>query len=269
MGAAASTATATNIAQLNASSSVSTSESCSTVQSIAVAETTIVINNLTCGGDLIVAPTKVTQQSNCLNNSTVAVISKVIADQIATSTTKAGVAIPFTISAAVSNSSNFVDIANNISAFIQASCNNQQILNLGKRTFQVGDVVASGDCNIFPLEADQATMCINDIQTSILNDVESRQTAEATATSGLDLADLIKGIIAILALLLLLLIVIPIVITAFTGGTIKNIFTSKKTGQSIGELKGILSGLKAQAEGRAQAAAQGAAQAVQAVPPPA
>lgn len=222
-------------------------QSCAATQFTEFKETTVNIDYANCGGGFTLGEITNRQEASCDNTAEVAVLSKVLVDQTAEATSKAGPGF----GSAIANSNNFSDVQNNINAVMQSSCNNSQQTVIGARVFNIGKLIAGGDCDIANSNFTQQSACINNIQASITNDSSISQMAKATATSGLDLGALLGILIAIAVILMIVFLGIPFMLTVTTGGAAKKALKSggglfNSGGVPVSELKATLSGLQAQ-----------------------
>ena len=180
------TATASNIALLEANTNVSTQESCNNAQIINADSVSVTIGTVNC--ELFnLGNITATSQAVCNQYQEIAVLSKVLADQIAASEASTGLGV---FSQATANASSFVDVQNNISVLLAASCTNSQKVNIGKRSFTAG-ILTGKACNIFNGAFSQEAACIQTLKSDITNTTEVSQTTTAKATAGLDLGQLI------------------------------------------------------------------------------
>lgn len=247
MGTSASSL-ASNVSRLSANTNVSTVQSCNATQITKFAPTTVIIDTAQCGGGFSLGNITNTQVASCDNSTELAVLSKVLVDQTAEATSKAG---PGIFDTARANSNNFSDIQNNINAIMQSSCNNSQQTVIGERIFKIGALKAGGDCDIANANFTQQSACINSIQASLTNDSSLSQMAKATATAGLDLGALMGILIAIAVILMVVFMGIPFMLTVTTGGAAKNALKSggglfHSGGAPLSELRATLSELQAQ-----------------------
>ncbi len=247
MGTTASSLSS-NVSRLSANTDISTVQSCSATQFTRFEPTTVNINTAECGGDFTLGNISNTQVASCKNSTELAVLSKVLVDQSAKATSKAGIGIMTT---AVANANNFSDVQNNINALMQSSCNNSQQAVVAARVFNIGTLKAGGDCNIANSNFTQQSACINDIMATLTNDSTVSQTAEASATAGLDLGALLGILIAIVVIIMLVFLGIPFMLTVTAGGKASGALKSAgglfhSGGPPISELRATLSELQAQ-----------------------
>ena len=223
-------------------------QSCNATQFTEFKKTTVNIDYASCGDNFILGNITNRQEASCDNTAEVAVLSKVLVDQTAEATSKAGIGA---FSTAIANSNNYSDVQNNINAVMQSSCNNSQQTVVGARVFNIGRLEVGGTCDIANSNFTQQSACINNIQASLTNDSTISQMAKATATAGLDLGALMGILIAIAVILMIVFLGIPFMLTVTTGGAAKKALTSggglfHSGGVPIAELKATLAGLQAQ-----------------------
>ena len=247
MGSSASSL-ASNVSRISANTNVSTVQTCNATQYTEFSPTTVIIDTIDCGGHATIGEITNSQVASCDNSTEVAVLSKVLVDQTAEATSKAG---PGLFDTAKANANNFSDVQNNINAIMQSSCNNSQVTVIGERVFNIGKLKAGGDCSIANSNFTQQSACINSIQASLTNDNTISQTATATATAGLDLGALLGILIAIAVILMVVFLGIPFMLTVTTGGAAKNALKSggglfHSGGTPLSELRATLSELQAQ-----------------------
>jgi hypothetical protein len=234
MGGQLSVATADNIARLRNNTSVVSTQNCYNSQVTKVADTNMIINNFECTGNTSLGDFSVTSKASCSQYQDISILSKAIADQMATSEASNGLGY---LNAAIARSSNIVDIQNNIAASIASNCTNSQKTEIGNRSITINGFWGRGDCSIFNIGITAEQACVNNTTLDITNDSETKQTAQSTAKNGIDLGQLL--------LILLLL---------FGGGTFFSIFCiiikfvlkgsqPPKPKVSISALKAELSGL--------------------------
>jgi hypothetical protein len=226
MGAANSAiATAENIALLEANTNVSSQESCNNNQVIDAGEISVSIGQVNCGifelGNITA-----TSQAVCNQYQEIAVLSKVMADQLAAAEAATGLGL---FENAQANASSFVQVQNNIATLLAASCTNSQKVSLGKRSFTAG-VLSGESCKIFNGAFSQEAACIQTLKADISNVTEVSQTTTAKATAGLDLGQLI---------LFLLLLFGGGALLAILGAIIKAIITGGGRAASAAESSGL------------------------------
>lgn len=218
MGAQVSKATSSNIADIQANTNVSTLESCGAQQIIVTQNETIIIGNINCGGDINVGNVTASQAATCNNQQQVSVLSKVVADQTATSTAKNGLGF---LNAAIATADNYIDLQNNITAIMQSNCQNIQNITVGQRTFTAQNINSPGTCNIFNDNFTQNSVCLNNIIADITNSNDTNQSASATASNGVDLSGLLLILIVILAIILVIVLAPLFLFSGILGGGVK------------------------------------------------
>lgn len=186
-------ATASNISLLSANTAVSSQESCNNNQVIEAGKLEVYIGEVDCGifefGNITA-----TSRAVCNQYSEVAVTSKVLADQTASS--EAIASLLGLMENATANASNYVQVQNNIAALLAASCTNSQKVNLGERSFTAGRITGN-ECRIFNGEFSQEAACLQTVKANIENSSTTNQTATAKATAGTDLGQLILFLLLI------------------------------------------------------------------------
>lgn len=242
MGAAnSSRAFASAVARLQANTNVSSNASCSASQSVTLKGGTFLIDKIDCKGKITVGSVKSNQTAVCNNQTQVAILSKIISDQAATSEAASG--IGSILNDASANSNTFVDIQNNVSAILLSSCSSEQTVTIENRTFKIGTITGEKDCDLLGTETNQQAMCINNIQADITNDTTNKQTADAKATAGADLGQILGILIAICVIMMLAMLFIPFMKTVTMGGNASNMLKSGE--ESISTLRATLNALKA------------------------
>jgi hypothetical protein len=239
MGAQQSIASSENYANLSANTNVAVNESCSAQQSILAQPETIVIGTIKCD-DQQIGNVTVAQQATCQNQQQVSILSKVVADQTANSIARNQ--FPSSLfSQAIAESSNFVDVQNNVAAIMQSTCNNAQNVTVGKRSLNVGAITGK-TCDIFNTDITQNSICLQNIQADITNSTETNQTATATASNGIDLGQLLALLLVLLLFIVLIILVVPLGIFGGLGKFITGTASGsvKVAGLSVKEAAGVL-----------------------------
>lgn len=147
-------------------------------------------------------------------------LSKIVADQAAKTNSSTGLGF---LDSAIAESSTFIDMQNNIAAFMAASCYNSQRITVGTQNYNIGSIVSKSSCALFNSSFSQNSACVNDIIASFTNTNDLSQVASATATAGLDLS-------SILAILVVILIILAIVFIA------PGLFTATIGGKALGKI---------------------------------
>lgn len=203
MGAANSAvAISTNIAKISQNTNVSSQLACNNSQVINVDGSTITVGNVNCSGKFIAGNIQATSVATCNQYQDIAVTSKVTADQMAASVAKSGIGV---FDSATANSSNYIDVQNNLTTIMASSCINSQDISIGKRIFTAGNITGR-DCEIFNDNFSQNAACVQTLKADITNSSDIKQTADSKATAGLDLGDIIALLIAICVMIVLLMI---------------------------------------------------------------
>ena len=219
-------ATASNIALLQANTQVASQESCNNNQIVSYGPTKVTLGTVYCT-DLNVGNITATSQAVCNQYSEIAILSKVMADQLATAESLASL-LGFG-EQALANASSYVNVQNNIAAIMAASCTNSQKVNVEERSFTAG-VISGETCNIFNGAFTQEAACLQTLKADIQNTTEVSQTTNAKATAGLDLGQLI---------LFLLLLFGGGALLAVFGAVIKAIITGGGRVSSAAESAGL------------------------------
>ena len=201
MGGNASKATSSNIAKISQNTNVSSQLACNNSQVVNVDQDTITVGNVNCG-TFKAGNISATSVATCNQYQDIAVTSKVTADQLASSLAKSGIGI---FDSAIANSSNYIDVQNNLTTIMASSCINSQKINIGKRIFTAGNITGQ-DCEIFNDNFSQNAACIQTIKADITNSSDIKQTADSKAIAGIDLGDLIMFLILICVMIVLLMI---------------------------------------------------------------
>lgn len=222
MGANLSIATATAVANISANTVVNSSETCAANQSVAFGPLQVTIANISCG-QINIGGKTVQQNATCNNAQQIAVISKIVADQTAKTNSSTGLGF---LNAAIAESDTFIDMQNNIAAYMSASCANNQLITVQTQVYTIGNITGQ-QCNIAASGFSQQSSCINNIQAQIQNSNQLTQTAEATATAGVDLGELLAFAVIVLLILAAIFIGIPFLGAAMTGKGIKDVLTGK------------------------------------------
>ena len=233
MGGQLSVATSSNIANIQANTNVATNESCGAQQFITIQGETIVIGTINCAGGINLGNVTSSQVATCNNQQQVSVLSKVVADQTATSKATNGLGF---LNAAIATAQNYIDVQNNITAIMQSSCQNMQNVTVGLRTMTAQNIISQGTCNIFSDSFTQNSACLNNIIADITNSTDTNQSASATASNGLDLGQLIILLILILVILLVLLILPFLLFSGILGGAVKTVGGVGRAGGATAEL---------------------------------
>lgn len=249
MGGALSTgnnasATAANYSLLNANTNVASQESCNNSQVINYDKTTATFGSINCD-TFTFGKTVVTAKQTCNQYAQIAVLAKVIADQSAKTEASSGIGF---LNQSKSNSSNYIQVQNNIETIIASSCTNSQKINVQTRSFTAGSI-SGNQCDIFSDSLSQEAFCIQTVLADIANNVETSQDAEAKATAGLDLQQVILFLILICVVLFVFTLCAAVIRAMLRGGSSKDILKSSggifgSGGASISELRAKLSSLK-------------------------
>ena len=199
-------------------------ETCNNTQDVQIAASSYVVNGqITCEGGVYIGNNSVIALQSCDQQAQVSVLSKIIADQTATSNAKSGIALG--LDAAYANATNFVDVTNNISAFLAANCMNNQKVSIGVRNYRIDATINSkGACYIGDNTVSQTAACVQNLIGDFVNDSESSQIASSTASAGFDLAEVLKYLMY-LCLAVCLLMLMYIILKA-------SLKTSSKTSSS-------------------------------------
>ena len=215
-----STAIADAVANISANTTVNSNESCAASQDITFNRLNVVIGSINCGGPISLGNISVLQNAQCSNNQQISVLSKIVADQAAKTNSSTGLGF---LDSAIAESSTFIDMQNNIAAFMNATCYNSQKITVGSQNYNIGSIVSKSSCSLFNSAFSQNSACVNDIIASFTNTNDLSQVASATAAAGLDLS-------SILAILVVILIILAIVFIA------PGLFTASIGGKSLGKI---------------------------------
>lgn len=238
-------ATSSNISLLQANTNVSTQESCNNNQIIDSASVKVTVGTVNCT-NLLVGNVTATSKATCNQYAEIAVMSKVLADQVASSESTANLLGLF--EQAQANANNYVQVQNNVAALLAASCTNSQKVNIGDRSFTAG-IINGETCEIFNGAFSQEAACLQTLKADITNTTEVSQTAVAKATAGTDLGQLILFLLLIFGggfLLMLFAALVKAILTGGLGGATKSASSGLfgSGGLSIAELTAKRNGLR-------------------------
>jgi len=191
----------TNIAKISQNTNVSSQQSCNNSQVINVAPVTVQVGNINCK-DFKLGNVTASSVATCDQYQDVAVTAKVTADQLAQSLAKTGIGL---FDSALANSSNYIDVQNNMSVIIASSCINSQDISIAARILTAGNITGE-QCDIFNSNFTQNAACIQTIKADITNSTDVKQTADSKAIAGLDIGDLIALIIAMCVMVVIMMI---------------------------------------------------------------
>ena len=231
-----SDSTASAIGLIANNTNVASQESCNNSQIIQSDKTTFVAGNIECE-DFSVGNVTATSAATCEQYNQVAILSKVVADQTATSEAATGIGL---FDGASSQANTFIDVQNNISAIIAASCTNSQKINIGERSFTAGNI-SGRKCNIFNDLFTQEAACLQTLEADITNSTETSQTAKSKATSGLDLGQIILFLVVLCFTVFFFMIAAAVFRSMILGGNPSDVLKSKSGlfgsgGPSLSEL---------------------------------
>lgn len=185
-----SRATSTNMMDLLSTTNVSSTQNCYNSQVVEVAKINVNLTNINCDnfdfGNL-----NATAEQSCYQNANISVLTKSVLDQIATSEAKTSGIAANLANASIAESSNIIDIQNHIAVAVSANCDNNQQINIQERNYQINGLWSKGACKIADIGVSAQMSCANSLGVDLTTDTQVKQSATATATSGLDLAQLI------------------------------------------------------------------------------
>lgn len=213
---------AANYALLNANTNVASQESCNNMQVVEVSETTATFGSINCQ-NFTFGKTQVTANQTCNQYSQIAILAKVVADQSAKSESIAGIGF---FEQAKAEAVNYIQVQNNLSAIIAASCTNSQKLSVGTRTFTAGTITGE-QCDIYSTLITQEAMCLQTVFADITNSTETSQDATAKATAGLDLGQILLFLIILCVVGFVLALLGAVIRSMLRGGSASDILGTK------------------------------------------
>lgn len=237
-GPTISTSTTEAVANIKQNTNVSTQQSCNNNQVISVAKATYVFSQILCD-TLTIGNVSAVSNATCQQYQDIAVIAKTLADQSSKAEAEStGISLGL-FSMAKANASSYIDVQNNISTLLAASCTNSQQVSLGERSFTAG-VIQGKDCNILNDSFSQQALCSQTILATIDNDVSVKQDVQAKATAGLDLSQLITFFILLFGGFFILMLFFALVKSLFRSGSSSSTLAPSglfgSGGASVGEL---------------------------------
>lgn len=222
---------------------MNSNESCGASQDITFNKVNVVIGSINCKGDVKIGNISVQQNAQCSNNQQISVLSKIVADQAAKTNSSTGLGF---LDAAIAESSTFIDMQNNIAAYMSASCYNSQKIVVGTQNYNIGNIVSDASCSLFNSAFSQNSACVNDIIASFTNTNTLSQVASATATAGLDLSQILAILVVILIILAIVFIAPGLFSASIGGSSLGKIFKigGTDTGVPINQLKAQVAQLR-------------------------
>jgi large subunit ribosomal protein L40e len=248
-----SKATATNMMEMLNSTNVSSTQNCYNTQVLSVAPTNIIISNVSGCKDIDIGNLSATAEQSCFQNANISVLTKSVLDQTASSEAKATGIAANLANAAIAESTNIIDVQNQLAVAISANCDNNQTVNIAARNYSINGLNSSGFCKIADIGISAQMSCANGLSVDLVTDNQVKQTAKATATSGLDLGELIVILLLIFGgglLISVFGIVIKLVLKGSSKGAPKDL--------PISALKSKLFALKTKSAAKAAKAAKDA-----------
>jgi len=191
MGATGSKALSSNISDIYQNTDVSVQETCNNSQIVTLGPESFNFSGdpaFRCTGTVQIGDDSVSTVQNCNQQTQLSVLSKTVADQIATSkSTSTGIGLAY----AEAGANNFVEVTNKISAIFASNCSNSQVISREARTYNISGTVEGKDCIFGSSTFTQEATCAQSIIGDITNDATTQQSATATATAGIDLGQVI------------------------------------------------------------------------------
>jgi ubiquitin C len=185
-----SKATATNMMSMLNSTNVSSTQNCFNTQVTEVAPINVILSNINCD-NIDIGNLNATAEQSCYQNANISVLTKSVLDQIATSEAKTSGISANLANASIAESTNIIDIQNNISVALSANCDNNQSTNIKERNYQINGLNSRGYCKIADIGISAQMSCANALAVDLTTDSQVSQSASATATAGIDLGQLI------------------------------------------------------------------------------
>jgi hypothetical protein len=254
MGADQSVATSTNILKMSNTTNISSTQNCYNSQVTEIDTTNVRITNTSCDGKVTINNFAASFAASCQQNLDISVLVKNVLDQQATSkATTSGLAFNL-FNNSIANSTNIMDVQNNIGCAINANCANSQRNVIKDRVVVVDGLNSNSDCEINNIGITAQMACANSAKVNLTTDNDIKQTATSTATAGLDLGQL---------LMFLMLFFGGGLLIALFGIMMKVVLKGDKpkTEVPLAALAVKLAGLKAQVNARAAKLARQAASA--------
>ncbi len=262
MGADQSVATSTNIMKMSNTTNISSTQNCYNSQVTEVDTTNVKVVNTRCDGDVVINNFSASFAASCQQNLDISVLVKNVMDQQATAkATTTGLAANL-FNNSIANSTNILDVQNNIGCAINANCANSQRSVIKDRVVVVDGLNSGGSCNINNIGITAQMACTNSAKVNLATDNDIKQTSDSTATAGLDLGQLLMFLMFF-----------------FGGGLLISLFgimmkvilkgDKPKTEVPLSALAAKLAGLKAKVAARAAKLARDAARAQINLPKPA
>lgn len=178
MGAAASS---TNQSFITNNTSINDSEACNTSQLVYVNNGPVTVLNSGIEGNLTINSTDATEEANCNFNTQITALAKATADQTADSSADTG--LPVALDFAMSDSSNVVNLQNNIEMAVNSACGAQQTVTVSNTSVVLNGDVVKGAADINQTNSAVNSTCVMDLVQQSSEVAQATQTASATATN--------------------------------------------------------------------------------------
>ena len=178
MGAAASSS---NISSISNQMSINDQEACLATQVVIVTNGNVSLLNDTVGGGVWANNTNASNVANCQFNTQISAVAKAIADQTANSSANAN--LPVAADWAISNSSNVVDLQNDIEMSVNETCGSTQNVAVTNGSFVLNCSHIDGVVDVNSTNSSNSLACVMDLQQQADEEGDSSQTATAKATN--------------------------------------------------------------------------------------
>jgi hypothetical protein len=241
MGGNPSKATATNVMRVLNTTNVSSTQNCYNTQYTLIGPSNFTLSNLKCKDGFSINNLSATVEATCDQNVDITVLVKNVLDQTASAEAKTGLALQL-FSAATADANNIIDLQNNIAAQIYASCSNTQQTVVQQRSFTIDGLNSDGFCKIGDTGLSAQQSCTNRAIVDLTTDNQIKQSADASATSGFDLGDLLAILLVIFGGGLVISLFGIVMKLVLTGGNKKPGFAD----QSLSSLAAKYASLKTQ-----------------------
>jgi hypothetical protein len=247
-----SKATSTNMMTMLNTTNVSSTQNCYNSQVTEVAPINVILSNINCD-NIDIGNLNATAEQSCYQNANISALTKSVLDQVATSEAKTSGLAANLANGSIAESTNIIDIQNNMAVAISANCDNNQRTNIKERNYQINGLNSKGYCKIAEIGISAQMSCTNALAVDLTTDNTVSQTATATATAGIDLGQLI---------IILLLFFGGGFLISIGGIVMKYVLKGSKAGKvkdpPLGVLSSKLAVLKAKVAARAAKAARDA-----------
>lgn len=185
-----SKATSTNMMSILNTTNVSSTQNCYNTQVTEVAPINVILSNINCD-NIDIGNLNATAEQSCYQNANISALTKSVLDQLATSEAKTSGLSANLGNGSIAESTNIIDIQNNISVALSANCDNNQSTNIKERNYQINGLNSKGYCKIADIGISAQMSCANALAVDLTTDSQVSQSASATATAGIDLGQLI------------------------------------------------------------------------------